>query len=42
MQQIVPNIVSSQDLTVLMQNSLATFFKDHLVQEVLPDNAKVI
>jgi hypothetical protein len=39
---LMPHHISSSELTILMQNSLAAFFKEHQIQEVLPDNAKVI
>ena len=34
--------IDSQNLTARMQTSLANFFKEHQVHEVLPDNAKVV
>lgn len=38
---ILGNQIEAHQLTSAMQNSLANFFKDHYVHEVLPDNAKV-
>ena len=34
--------MESANLTARMQTSLANFFKEHTVQEVLPDNAKIV
>jgi hypothetical protein len=38
---ILGNHQDAQKLTSAMQNSLANFFKEHMVHEVLPDNGKV-
>lgn len=42
MEHIFDNATQSHELTTIMQNSLANFFKEHLVHEVLPDNAKIV
>ena len=34
--------IDNLDLMNLMQNSLSQFFKEHQINEVLPDNAKVL
>jgi len=34
--------MESANLTARMQTSLANFFKEHTVLEVLPDNAKIV
>jgi len=38
---ILGNHHEAHKLTSAMQNSIANFFKEHFVHEVLPDNAKV-